>query len=103
MKVRLCGVADVGEGEMIQATAANKPPFAVYHVDGVFYVSDDACSHGKASLSDEGELDGHCVTCTWHDGQFDIRTGEPTAAPCTQPIRVYPVKIEDEAVWIDIE
>lgn len=88
---------------MTQVTVKDKPPFAVYHVKGQFYVTEDTCTHGKASLADEGELEDYCITCTWHDGQFDIRTGECLAAPCTVPIRVYPVKIEEEAVWIDLE
>ena len=103
MKVKLCDTADVNEGEMIQATVKDKAPFAVFHVEGEFFVTDDTCTHGKASLADEGDLNGHCITCTWHDGQFDIRTGEALAAPCTQPIKAYPVKIEDNAVWIDLE
>jgi p-cumate 2,3-dioxygenase ferredoxin component len=103
MKVRVCGTDEIGEGEMIQAIVKGKAPFAVYHVEGEFFVTDDTCTHGKASLADEGDLNGHCITCTWHDGQFDIRTGACMAAPCTQPIKAYPVKIEEAAVWIDVE
>jgi nitrite reductase/ring-hydroxylating ferredoxin subunit len=103
MKVRLCGTAEVGEGEMIQAIVSGKPAFAVYQVEGEYFVTDDTCTHGKASLADEGDLEGHCITCTWHDGKFDIRTGECLAAPCTVPIKAYPVKIEEDAVWIDLE
>lgn len=103
MKVRLCGVDQVADQEMIQARVDGHEPFAVYHVHGQFYVTDDTCTHGKASLSDEGELEDCTITCTWHDGQYDIRTGEVLSAPCTVPIRSYPVTIESDAVWIDVD
>lgn len=103
MKVRLCGIDEVDEGAMIQATVSGKAPFAVYKVEGEYFVTDDTCTHGKASLADEGDLEGHCITCTWHDGKFDIRTGEVLAAPCTTPIKAYPVKIEESSVWIELE
>lgn len=103
MKTRLCGTDEVEEGGMVQAVVKGKAPFAVYKVEGEYFVTDDTCTHGKASLADEGDLEGHCITCTWHDGKFDIRTGECLAAPCTQPIKAYPAKIEDDAVWIELE
>jgi len=78
-------------------------PFAVYHVKDDFYVTEDTCTHGKASLADEGELEGYVVTCTWHDGRFDIRTGAVLAAPCTHPIRSFAVTVADEAVWVDVD
>ena len=103
MQIRLCAADDIVEGEMLQVRVDGYEPFAVYHVAGNFFVTEDTCTHGKASLADEGELEDHVVTCTWHDGQFDIRTGEPCAMPCTKPIRTYPVTIVDGAVCIDVE
>jgi nitrite reductase/ring-hydroxylating ferredoxin subunit len=102
MKVRLCATDALDEDSMCQVALPGRLPVAVYRVEGRFYVTDDTCTHGKASLADEGELEGHCVTCTWHDGRFDIRTGAPLCAPCTEPIRTYPALIEDEAVHIDL-
>lgn len=87
---------------MIQVRAEGRAPFAVYNVNGAFYVTEDTCTHGKASLADEGELNQFIITCTWHDGQFDIRTGEACAMPCTKAIQTFPVSIEDGAVWIEI-
>jgi nitrite reductase/ring-hydroxylating ferredoxin subunit len=103
MSVRLCPADEVDEGCMVQAKVEGHPPFAVYRVEGQIHVTDDTCTHGKASLADEGELEGHCVTCTWHDGRFDIRTGQPLCAPCTHPIRVYPVRVDGGDVWVDID
>ncbi len=96
----LCGADDVREGEPYRVLLKTHPAFAVYKVRGKFYVTDDTCSHGQASLGDEGDLDGFTITCTWHDGAFDIRTGEVVARPCTKAIGVYPVTIRDGGIYI---
>lgn len=105
MKIRLCGVDEVDEGAMLQVKMLGHAPFAVYNINGTLYVTEDTCTHGKASLADEGELDvDTCsVTCTWHDGKFDIRTGAVLAAPCTHPIKAFAVTIDADAVWVDVE
>jgi naphthalene 1,2-dioxygenase system ferredoxin subunit len=35
-----------------------------------------------------------------HQGKFDVRTGQPSCAPVTEPIKTYPVKIEAGRVWL---
>jgi naphthalene 1,2-dioxygenase system ferredoxin subunit len=35
-----------------------------------------------------------------HQGRFDVRTGQPSCAPVTEPIKTYPVKIEAGRVWL---
>ncbi len=101
MKLKLCKTSAVDDASMIQVGVPGRAPFAVYKVEGQFHVTDDTCTHGKSSLADEGELEGHCITCTWHDGKFDIRTGQALCAPCVVPLRVYPVTIEDDSVVVD--
>jgi nitrite reductase/ring-hydroxylating ferredoxin subunit len=73
---------------------------AVFNVGGEFYVTDDTCTHGLASLA-EGTLEGSVVTCPWHGGRFDVRTGRPVAGPCTEPLATYPCRVRDEGVWIE--
>jgi nitrite reductase/ring-hydroxylating ferredoxin subunit len=75
---------------------------AVYHVAGQFYVTADACTHLQGSLGEEGSLDGHVVECSWHNGRFDIRTGQVLAPPCTAPLKTYPVSVREGAVYITL-
>lgn len=75
---------------------------AVFLKDGEVFVIDDRCSHGPGSLS-EGELDGYTVICDFHNGGFDIRTGEPVRPPCFEPVRSYPVRQDGGKVMIDTE
>ncbi len=75
---------------------------AIYSVDGDFFASDNLCTHGRARLCD-GFLEGHEIECPLHQGKFDVRSGKPTCAPVTEPVRTYPVKIENGCVYVAIE
>ena len=74
---------------------------AVFNVDGEFYVIDDTCTHGPGSLS-EGYIEGDVVECNFHNGQFNIRTGEVVLPPCMVPVKTYPAVVEDGKVVIEV-
>lgn len=97
--LRLCSADAVEEGEALRVEVEGRPPFAVYRVDGEFFVSDDTCSHGEASLS-EGTVDGAEIECPWHSGKFCLRTGEALNFPAVTAIRVYPTMVRDGAIFI---
>ena len=75
---------------------------AVANVGGIYYAFDDACTHEQCSLTDDGELTGTTVTCTCHGSEFDLRTGKVLAAPATVPVRVYPTRVEGDALQIEV-
>jgi p-cumate 2,3-dioxygenase ferredoxin subunit len=102
-RVRLCAIEDVETGAMLQVSPPGLPPLAVYRVtDDEFYCTQDLCTHGNASLSDEGDLQGYIVECSWHEGKFDIRSGQPCALPCTEALKTFPVVVDGGAVFIDV-
>jgi len=65
---------------------------------------DVRCSHRDFPLS-HGEVDAaaRTITCEWHGAAFCLRTGEPTCPPATRPIAVFRAKVEDGAVWVEVE
>lgn len=99
--VDLCATEDVADGEIRHGALPSGHGVAIYCVKGEFYVTDDICSHGDASLSEDGSLEGYEVECSWHFGRFDVRNGQPCAMPCEHAIRSWPVKIEDGRVFVD--
>ena len=101
-EVRVCGTADLDPESHMQVMVTGVGALAVYHVDGQFYVTDDSCTHMQASLGEEGALEGHVIQCTWHNGKFDIRTGEVLGPPCPAALRTYPVSVRDETVYIRV-
>jgi nitrite reductase/ring-hydroxylating ferredoxin subunit len=96
-----CRVSEVAPGEMRQVTVAERPPIAIYNVDGELYATEDTCTHGQASLS-EGYLDGGVVECPFHAGTFDVRTGRALTFPCTEPLKTYPVQRDGDDVFLDL-
>ena len=99
-RVRLCRTDDVTAGAILKVETAGLK-LAVYNVDGAFYVTDDACTHGPGSLS-EGFLDGEIIECNFHQGCFNVRTGEVVQPPCVVPTRTYTTTIEAGAVFIEV-
>jgi len=100
--VVLCGVDEVVEGEIRQASLPDGSHVALYRVDGTIYATADMCTHGEASLSEEGILTGNIVECTFHFGTFDVTTGAPTGMPCEVALKTYPVKVIDQQVCIEV-
>ncbi len=93
----LCAVDEVPPGSAKRVLVATRA-LAVFNLDGAFFVTDDTCTHGFASLA-EGFIDGGVVECPWHGGAFDIRSGAAVARPCEMPIATYTVAIRDGKVW----
>jgi nitrite reductase/ring-hydroxylating ferredoxin subunit len=98
-RLELCSTADVAPGTALRVEIGEMA-FAVFNVEGEFYVTDDACTHGPGSLS-EGYIDGDVVECNFHNGQFNIRTGEVVLPPCMVPVRTYPVTVAGGKVTIE--
>ena len=59
-------------------------------------------THAYAFLSD-GFVEGFEIVCPLHSGSFDVRTGEPKAPPCDEPIDVFPCRIENGDVYVKID
>ena len=75
---------------------------AIYLVDGDVFATDNRCTHGDASLC-EGFLEGHEIECPFHQGRFDVRTGEPTCAPAEVALRTYPARLDGTRVQLRVD
>ncbi|RYE48512.1 MAG: non-heme iron oxygenase ferredoxin subunit [Hyphomicrobiales bacterium] len=95
----LCAADAVESGTPLRVVIDGLPPLAVFNLEDGFFVTDDTCTHGEASLCD-GFVDGDEVECPWHSGKFCVRDGKATAFPATAPIRVYRTQVMDGKVCI---
>ncbi|MCW5670738.1 MAG: non-heme iron oxygenase ferredoxin subunit [Hydrogenophaga sp.] len=86
----------------LQVQVEGRPPLAVVCLEGEYFVMDDTCTHGDASMSD-GEIVGCEIECPFHAGRFDIRTGAATAHPCSKALTIYPVKVENDQVFAALD
>ncbi|MFZ9238300.1 MAG: non-heme iron oxygenase ferredoxin subunit [Burkholderiaceae bacterium] len=98
--IDVAGKDDVPEDDVV-GIDINEKSIALYQVEGEIYATDNICTHGNARLCD-GFLEGHEIECPLHQGKFDIRNGKAMCAPLTEDIRIYPVKIENGRVLVEI-
>jgi 3-phenylpropionate/trans-cinnamate dioxygenase ferredoxin component len=76
--------------------------YAVYRSDDdQFFATDGHCTHERQLLCEGLVLDG-LIECPKHNGLFDYRTGAARGIPAITPLRVYPVKVEDGTVYLDL-
>ena len=100
VRIELCKTDEVAIGGALKVEKDDLA-LAVFNVDGEFYVTDDNCTHGPGSLS-EGYIEGDVVECNFHNGAFNIRTGEVVLPPCMVPIRTYRTVVEDGTVFVEV-
>ena len=73
---------------------------ALFLHEGEIFACNNRCPHEGYPLV-EGELGAGCVlTCHWHNWKFDLRSG--TTIYGGDSLRVYPVKVEQGAIWVDV-
>jgi 3-phenylpropionate/trans-cinnamate dioxygenase ferredoxin component len=97
---RACALSDLPVEGVIGVEVAGEP-VAVARIRGEIFALRDVCSHAEVPLS-EGEIYDHTVECWLHGSCFDLCTGAPTGLPATEPVPVYPVKIEGDEVYVAI-
>lgn len=93
-------LADVPDDDVTAVTVGGAE-LALYGVAGTVFATANLCTHGHARLCD-GFLDGHEIECPLHQGKFDIRSGQATCQPALDPVRTFPVKIENGRVFVDL-
>jgi 3-phenylpropionate/trans-cinnamate dioxygenase ferredoxin subunit len=96
-------VSEVPDGE-VRRVEVDHRPFAVANLgDEGFRVVDAICSHAHYFL-DEGEVDVDLETieCPKHGSTFDLNSGKARTLPATVPVQVFPVKIENDDILIEV-
>ena len=91
---------DVAEGSLA-AFDVDGVQVAIANVGGTMFAFSDVCTHAGCSLAD-GDLEERTVTCPCHGSQFDVSTGDVLSPPAPAPVAVYPVRIEGDAIQVEI-
>jgi ferredoxin-NADP reductase/nitrite reductase/ring-hydroxylating ferredoxin subunit len=71
----------------------------VVNVEGKYYAIGSICTHEGGPLAD-GTLEAYEVECPWHGSKFDVRTGEVTNPPASEPEPAYEVKVDGNNILI---
>jgi len=97
---RVAAASDIEPGSATTVPGVS-PAVAVFNVDGEFLSTADTCTHAESALSD-GFIEGATVECEFHFAKFCLRTGAALTPPATIAIDVYPVKVIDGDVYVDV-
>jgi 3-phenylpropionate/trans-cinnamate dioxygenase ferredoxin subunit len=102
-----CRASDLAPGTALRADIKGadgliRAVAVVRTEDGEVYAIDDTCSHADVSLS-EGDIEGCEIECWAHGSRFDLRTGEPDELPAMTPICTYPVRVDGDAVLVNVD
>jgi nitrite reductase/ring-hydroxylating ferredoxin subunit/multimeric flavodoxin WrbA len=94
-------------GGLKELNLQDKKIVLTYH-EGVFGALNNKCNHMGGPLS-KGKLKNGCVECPWHYWQFNHQSGESLSseaskhyAPNAGTVPNYPLKTENEILFIDI-
>ncbi len=104
---RVCSLADVKEpGSLrVELDGAGPEAIAVVRFEGEVFAIDDVCSHAEVPLS-EGDVEefhgAPTIECWLHGSCFDLTSGRPTNLPATEPVPVYPVRVDGDDVLVDV-
>lgn len=93
------------ESELPSANEAKEFPcgdkvICVANVNGEFSAMDNVCLHRGGPLG-QGVVEKGKVVCPWHGWVWDPKTGQAAHNPAAR-IAVYPMKIENGEVWVEI-
>lgn len=113
--MRLIGVDELGETQVAAVSDTPHGDLAVGISNGRPFAVSNRCRHlfaslGKGDLTDDGRL-----RCPAHSALYDVISGKmqvgpqgmfkPLAGPVkatvgARPLKVYPVEIRDDAIWL---
>jgi 3-phenylpropionate/trans-cinnamate dioxygenase ferredoxin subunit len=83
---------------------ADPIPIGVYNCDGELFAIEDRCSHDDGPLCEGMWESSECrVVCPRHGATFDLRTGAALSLPAYEPVRTFPVRVEDGVVKVDLD
>lgn len=74
----------------------------LFRVGDAVHAMENLCPHAGYPLS-EGPLHGAIVECPGHGWDFDVRTGSKPGNADGWPIPCFAVRVEDGAVWVDVD
>ena len=99
-------INDLPEGR-VKTVTARTTSICLVHFEGQWVAMDNHCPHQKGPLGEgtiEKGIDDKCwLRCPWHGWDFDPLTGKPPGGHADTGQTLFPVKIEDDAIYVGLE
>ena len=98
---RVLPADELRDGELIPVEIDGTPVVLVRHA-GEFFAVQNNCTHQDFPLSEAGfDPRDELLTCAWHGGCFDIRSGAAVIPPATEPVETFPIRTNPDG-WVEI-
>lgn len=101
MKRRVASLSQLKDGLPLPIFVDDEEIVLIKSGDSV-YAMFDRCSHQDFPLS-LGKVDAGRIKCAAHGAEFDLASGKALCAPAFAPVRTYPVEIDGDDVYIEID
>jgi nitrite reductase/ring-hydroxylating ferredoxin subunit len=97
---RVAALADLVAGQP-RLVEANGTRVVVVRIGDRVHALGDVCAHQGGPLSD-GKLSGTRLACPWHGWMYDVRTGQCVFPGRGAAVPSYPVRVENDDVWVEV-
>jgi len=98
--VYACEIAVFGRRQIVAAELEERQLILVRDGDG-FFAAERACPHEGADLA-QGRCSDGKLLCPRHLAWFDLRDGAVSPGWSFRALRVYRVRADGDALWIDL-
>ena len=98
--IKVAALRDVAPGKMKRVMVQERRVLLA-NVGGKIYAADEMCTHEEASLC-LGSLKGELLKCPLHGSRFDLRTGAVLDEPADVPLKIYPVKVDGQDIYVNL-
>jgi len=99
-EVRAASLAEIEPGAP-RLVVLNGARVVLARIGDRVHALSDTCAHRGGPLS-EGKLSGFRLACPWHGWMYDVRTGQCSFPGRGASVPSYPVRIDGDAVWVDL-
>lgn len=85
----------------VKPVLARGQRLALARTAGGFHAVAEFCTHAGGSLG-EGTLFEEEIECPLHGARFNVTTGEAATLPAVEPVKVFPVKVENDRIFVQL-
>jgi nitrite reductase/ring-hydroxylating ferredoxin subunit len=85
----------------MQVFKAKGQEILVVNVEGELFAIENRCSHMGYPLF-FGSFEGDVLTCGFHSAKFNVKTGKSLGPVTSEPLKTFPVKIQNSSIFIEI-
>lgn len=92
---------ELEEGKQLEVKANGKK-ILLYRGEGDVYAISGICTHMGRPIAG-GRIKNCIISCPWHAGKYDLKTGKPVELPAFKSIPIYAAEETDGEIRIHLQ